>query len=254
MVHLVLYSDLKIVFIFPPFLLFLKQHHNACWQGLRPKCRDAQGPIAPRSRCSGEPHKRSPTMLPASSPTSECVCPWSVLSHSNSRDHRAVAFLQGASTPPGLRLQYCSFQAFLLRELPQRAVPRLMSDLHHPCVVIKNTEFTRAGRLTPDLCSASAHPSNKQAIHHERISSSVDAKWPRAGLSKRGFTCFISRKMPVILACFQVSGSCFFMQVSDFYLFVYSYTYHTCSPGNLEANEAARCGAWANISMCACSW
>lgn len=160
-------------------------------------------------------------MLPASSRTSECVCPWSVLSHPNSRDHGAVAFLKGASTPPGLRLQYCSFQAFLLRELPQRAVPRLMSDLHHPCVVIKNTEFTRAGRLAPDLCSALAHPSNKQATHHERISSSVDAKWPRAGLGERGFTCFISRKMLVILACFQVSGSCFFMQVSDFYLFVY---------------------------------
>lgn len=34
------------------------------------------------------------------------------------------------------------------------------------------------------------------------------------------------------------------MQLSDFYLFVYLYIYHTGSPGNSEANEVARYGAW----------
>lgn len=63
--------------------------------------------------------------LPASSPASERVCPWSVLPHPNSCDPQILAFLQGASTPPGFYLKDYSLQAFLLWELSQHIMPRL---------------------------------------------------------------------------------------------------------------------------------
>lgn len=44
-----------------------------------------------------------------------------------------------------------------------------------------------------------------------------------------------------------------FLYAGQWFLFIYSYIYHTCSPGNVEADEVTTCDAWVNIPMCACS-
>lgn len=174
----------------------------------------------------------------------ECACAGNVLSHLRSCDHRNGAFLQGAFTPPGFHHKYCSFQTFLGRRLPQHIMPRFIPDLNPPMFSFK--KLTLEEQMDQHLIFAWHSPTQPTG----RITS-VEA------LTK----CHLAKGRPLLRmfhplhqqentcdTCLQLhTCSCLSLQVSDFF-------YHTLSPGNFKANEAARCGAWVNICTCVCTW
>lgn len=99
------------------------------------------------------------------------------------------------------------------------------------CVFIYNTSFRRADGSTRDLCSALTCTAPRQDNYHGGLDETPPGQ--RQASAKEGSSTPWAGKhlwhLPAATYLF-----CLSLRGSDFF--------HTLSPGNFQANEAARCG------------